>query len=64
MPEPIKRSVYKDGVFMDVDVAERLGIKGDAEVEHYSDPEEIASVVFGLTADQAKAVRESVPDDA
>ena len=61
MPEPIKRSVYKGGVFMDVSIAERLGIEGDVEVEHYSDPEEVGAVVFGLTAKEAREIRESVP---
>ena len=61
MNEPIKRTVYKDGMFIDADVAERLGVETDTEIEHYSDPEDVASVVFGLSPAQARAVRESVP---
>ena len=61
--KPVKRSVYKDGIFIDADVAERLGVEGDAEIEHWSDPEEVGAIVFGLTPDQARSVRESVPSD-
>ena len=59
--EPIKRTVYKDGMFIDADVAERLGVEGVAEIEHWSDPEEVGAAVFGLSPEQARAVRESVP---
>lgn len=63
MQEPIKRTVYRDGVFMDADIAERLGVEGDAEIEHWSAPEEVGAVVFGLTTEQARAARESVPSE-
>ena len=61
MPEPIKLSVYKDEVFMDADLADRLGVEGDAEIEHWSDPEDVGALAFGLSPEQSRTLRESVP---
>ena len=60
--ESDKGYVYKDGLVVDAETAERLGINADYEFEHWADPDEVAEVVFGLSPEQAKAVRESVPD--
>ena len=62
--ESDKRFVYKDGMVVDVETAERLGVSADYEFEHWAGPDEVAEAIFGLTLEQAKAVRESVPDDA
>ena len=61
-PEKNQRYIMKDGMVVDVETAERLGVSGDYEFEHWADPDEVAEVVFGLSPEQAKAVRESVPE--
>ena len=60
--EPGKRYIMKDGLVVDADTAEQLGINADYEFEHWADPDEVAEVVFGLSPEQARAVRESVPE--
>ena len=60
--ESDKGYVYKDGLVVDADTAEQLGINADYEFEHWADPDEVAEAVFGLSHEQAKAVRESVPE--
>ncbi|MCY4474658.1 MAG: hypothetical protein OXC83_04405 [Chloroflexi bacterium] len=57
-----KGYVYKDGMVLDAETAERLGVKGDYEYEHWADPDEVAEAIFGLTPEQAKTVRDSVPE--
>ena len=60
--EPDKRYIYKDGVVVDAETAERLGVEDGVEFEHWADPDIVGKVIFGLSPDEAKAVRESVPE--
>ena len=62
MPKPNDRYIMKDGLAVDADTAEQLGINADYEFEHWADPDEVAEVVFGLSPEQAKAVREQTPE--
>ena len=62
-PDPKKRLAYKDGVVVDVETAEGLDIVGNYEFEHWAGPDVVAGAVFGLSPEQAKAVRDSVPRD-
>ena len=62
MPKANDRYIMKDGIAVDADTAERLGIKGDYEFEHWADPDEVAEAVFGLSPEQARTVRESSPE--
>lgn len=61
-PEKNQRFIMKDGLAVDAETADRLGIEGDYEFEHWADPDEVAEAIFGLTPEQAKAVRESTPE--
>ena len=62
MPKPNERYIMKDGLVVDADTAERLGVQEGVEFEHWADPDDVAEAVFGLSPEQAKAVRESVPE--
>ena len=62
MPKPNERYIMKDGMMLDAETAEPLGVKGDYEFEHWADPDVVAEAVFGLSPEQAKAVRESTPE--
>ena len=62
MPKPSERYILKDGMVVDAETAERLGVEGGEEFEHWADPDEVAEAIFGLTPEQAKAVRESAPE--
>ena len=62
MPKSGERYIMKDGIVVDAETAERLGINGDYEFEHWADPDVVAEAVFGLSPEQAKAVRESTPE--
>ncbi len=57
MPQSDKRYVYKDGVVVDAEIAERLGV----EFEQWIDPGEVVRRVFGILPEQAKAIREEYP---
>ena len=57
MPQSDKRFVYKDGVVVDAEIAERLGV----EFEKWIDPGEVVKRVFGILPDEAKAIREEYP---
>ena len=62
MPKSGDRYIMKDGLVVDAETAERLGINADYEFKHWADPDVVAEAVFGLSSEQAKAVRESVPE--
>ncbi len=62
MPKSGERYIMKDGLVVDADTAERLGVQEGVEFEHWADPDDVAEAVFGLSPEQAKAVRESVPE--
>ena len=49
---------------VDAETAERLGVENGVEFEHWADPDVVAEAIFGLTPEQAREVRDSVPDDA
>ena len=63
MPKPNERYIIKDGIVVGAETAERLDIPGDYEFEHWANPDIVAEAVFGLSPEQAKDVRDSVPGD-
>ena len=63
MPKPNERYIIKDGILVDAEAAERLGIDGDYEFEHWADSDVVAEAVFGLSPEQGKSFRDSVPRD-
>ena len=62
MTEPNDRYIMKDGMVVDAETAERLGVEGGEEFEHWADPDEVAEAIFGLTPEQAKSVRDETPE--
>ena len=61
MPKPNKRYIAKNGVFVDTETAEKPGVEGGVEFEHWLDPGEALRRVFSTSADQAKSIREEYP---
>ena len=61
MPKPNKRYVAKNGVVVDAETAESLGVEADVEFEHWIEPGEAVRRVFGISADKAKTIREEFP---
>ena len=61
MPNPNERYIAKNGVVVDAETAERLGVEDGVEFEHWIDPGEALRRVFGISADQARAIREEYP---
>ena len=61
MPKPNERYIAKNGVVVDAETAERLGVEGGVEFEHWIEPGEALRRIFGISADQAKAIREEYP---
>ena len=62
MPKPNERYIMKDGLVVDADTAERLGVQEGVEFEHWADPDDVAEAVFGLSPEQARKVREATPE--
>ncbi len=62
MPEPNKRYILKDGVVVDAETAQRLGVEDGEEFEHWADPDVVAEAIFGLSPEQARQVREQTPE--
>ena len=61
MTEPKKRYVAKEGIVVDAEVAERLGVEDGVEFEQWIDPGEVVRRVFSIPQEQAKAIREEYP---
>ena len=61
MPQSDKRYVYKDGVVVDAEIAERLGVEGGVEFEQWIDPGEVVRRAFSISPERAKAIREEIP---
>ena len=61
MTEPRKRYIAKEGIVVDAEVAERLGVEGGVESGHRIDPGEVARRAFNISAEQAKCIREEHP---
>ena len=61
MTETNKRYVAKEGIVVDAEVAERLGVEDGVEFEQWIDPGEVVRRVFGISPDQAKEIREQHP---
>ena len=61
MQQSDKRFVYKDGVVVDAENTERLGVEEGVEFKQWIDPGEVVRRVFGISPDQAKAIREEYP---
>lgn len=59
--KPNERYIAKNGVVVDAETAEQLGVKGGVEFEHWIDPGEAVRRVFGVSADQAKSIRDEYP---
>ncbi len=58
---PHKRYVVKEGTWIDESLAELLGIEGDV-VEQWIDDGDLASSVLSLSPEQAREIRDAVPD--
>ena len=58
---PQKRYIAKNRVVVDAETAEKLGVESGVEFEHWIDPGEALRRAFGISADQAKAIREEYP---
>ena len=56
-----QRYIHKDGIIVDAEHAELLGIEGGEEFEQWMDPDDVAAAMFALTPEQAKAVRDETP---
>ena len=52
------RYVYEDGVVLEADVAERLGVERGTEFKFWIMLEDVARRVFIISSGQAEAVRE------
>ncbi len=61
MAKSQKRYIAKNGVVVDAETAERLGVEDGVEFEHWIEPGEALRRIFGISADQAKAIREEYP---
>ena len=61
MAKPNERYVAKNGVVVNAETAERLGVEDGVEFEHWIEPGDAVRRVFGISADQAKAIREEYP---
>ena len=59
---PQKRYIVKEGVWMDASLAELIGIEGGEVVIQEVDDGDVARRALSLTPDQARQVREAVPD--
>ena len=60
MAEPKKRMVAKDGVVVDAEIAQRLGVEGGVEFEHWIDPDALAESVLNLDAEDAEIIRDEI----
>ena len=56
-----KAYIVKDGVWVEEDVAERLGVEG-VRVEQMHDLDEVAHRVLNISPERAKAIREEFPE--
>ncbi len=61
MPNPGERYIAKNGVVVDAENAEKLGVEDGVEFEHWIDPGEVIKRAFGISADRAKAIRDEFP---
>ena len=59
MPKPGERFIVKVGMVVDAETAERLGVEGDVAVEHWADPDMVAEAIFGLSQEEARAIKDS-----
>ena len=61
MTELNKCYVAKDRIVADAETAERLDVEGGVDFVQWIDPGEVAMRVFGISPEQAKAIREEYP---
>ena len=59
-----KRYIYKNGVMIDADVAEQLGITGGEYIEQWMDDGELAHRVLNISPERAAEIREQYPEQS
>ena len=62
--EPGKGYVYKNGVMIDAEVAEQLGITGGEYIEQWMDDGELAHKVLNISQERAAEIREQYPEQS
>lgn len=63
MDEPNKRYILKNGVLMEAELAERMGVEGEElEIEQWIDDGDLAEAVLGISPERAAAIRDEVPE--
>lgn len=56
-----KRYIAKNGVVVDAETAEKIGLEGGMEFEHWIAPGDAVRRVFSISPERAKAIREEYP---
>ena len=57
-----KRYVYKNGVMIDADAAEQLGVENGEIVEQWIDVDELAHRVLNISPERAAEISEQYPE--
>lgn len=59
MAEP-KEYLHKNGIYLEIEAARALGLRTGDVMHQHTTPEELARKVLGLSAAEARLVRESI----
>ena len=54
--------IHKNGIYLEIKAARTLGLRSGEVMRQHTTPEELAQKVLGLSAAEAKQVRESIDD--